>query len=435
MLHAVQSLAWEVVVRLRNGFTWVLALALVVAACGGPLDEGFAGDDEFAAIEEGATAKVNVNTASVAELAALPGMNTSIASGVVAKRPWFVMTTLTQVPGLTTAIYNGIRATLTVGPTCGGRQSIACTGATTCMKRTTSARSSGVCVAKDPVVSPVSLVAYNSYSIFAHDPNARYAHRVVYGYTDRSAGDFAAASDKGSFPWYRDFASRTPGNLESVFQYVTPTPPGYYIQVNQAVSVPPQGQGVLFRVIYKCRGIGGDRDCDEGPITYRAVGSATKIEWAGNWGWRAYYPGTGRGGLLPEPLHVGATGHYPSSLSVEFWVPGLTDKPYADVGVRAELETDLWFDSAPNHPAPGGPMQHYAMQLGEREGNNWRAVIKPPVFYQRGEWNQTYHFRVRLTADDGQTWSYVGIGDGPSANPASRSLMVGTACVDGTTAC
>ena len=70
------------------------------------------------AVESGMEAKVNVNTASAAELATLPGIGPSKAQAIVehrAKAPFTAPDDLTKVKGIGSKLYESIRERVTVG--------------------------------------------------------------------------------------------------------------------------------------------------------------------------------------------------------------------------------------------------------------------------------------------------------------------------------
>ena len=78
------------------------------------------------AVESGADGKVNVNTASAAELATLPGIGPSKAQAIVehrAKAPFAAPDDLTKVKGIGSKLYDSIRERITVGdaPASSGR--------------------------------------------------------------------------------------------------------------------------------------------------------------------------------------------------------------------------------------------------------------------------------------------------------------------------
>jgi len=398
-----------------------LVLATAGAACGVP-----DADEDIASWEGAATTRVNVNLATASELGRVTGITPSIATGIVAGRPWFVLADIQRVPGMTATLYAKAKSKLTLGPSCGGSSRTPCPTGQTCARRTVSATSSGVCIP-----ATVTLVPGGQYSVFAHDPGSARVQRVLYGYTNISAGEFARAADKGSIPWYR--ADGRPGNEAAVVRYVTPTPAGYYTQVNAPVDVPALRPGVLFRVVSQCADSAGGHDCGEGPVAYRAGTVVPAVAWAGNWGMRPYYPGTGRGNPLPDDQALPATGHYPPSVTVEFWSQGLTEAPVSDVGARLELETDLKFEYDPNPPGPG-TLRTYPMRL-ESAGNNWRGALTMPVNFGRAQWNRTFRYHARISFDGGRTWKYAGRGNALGAAASWRTFRVGTPCSDGSTDC
>lgn len=78
------------------------------------------------AVESAPEGKVNVNTASAAELASLPGIGPSKAQAIVdhrAKSPFASPEDLTQVKGIGSKLFDSIRERITVGdaPASSGR--------------------------------------------------------------------------------------------------------------------------------------------------------------------------------------------------------------------------------------------------------------------------------------------------------------------------
>lgn len=408
-----------------------LVLALFAAACGG-MEEL---DEELESEEFEATARVNVNLAAAPALAAVPGLDAAIAGRIVAGRDvraYFTLADLKRIQGVSDLVYRRAQSRLTVGPSCGGRSNVACAAGLRCARKNTTAASTGVCVADVP---QVQLLEANRWSIFAHDPSARYPGRLIYGYTDRTAGEFARASDRASLPWFRDGQYREAGHREVTITYGTPNPPGYYTVVNREVTVPAGGRGILWRLVFRCRGDGaGERDCGESEVAYTPVSDTARVDWAGQWGWRGYSV-QGRGNPLEDDVVVSSSWHYPLTITVEAWAPGLTDGPWADGLMRAELETDL--DISPSyagtHPAPGGPLRRYPIGFEARTGNNWRFTWILPVSFHRNEWGQTYRFRMRFTTDGGRTWRTAGRGDGLSET--FRTFKVSSPCADGGNGC
>lgn len=151
----------------------VLASAVLIAAlsaCGVETD-----DDglEFEGAELRA-APVNLNTATVPELEALPGIGTALAKAIVADRtakgPFFQVADVKRVAGIGDKIYQRARRRLTVGTSCDAALRVECGEGSTCVSDPSSSRA--VCLTTtecDSIVTRYDAWTCGDYGCFSCD--------------------------------------------------------------------------------------------------------------------------------------------------------------------------------------------------------------------------------------------------------------------------
>jgi hypothetical protein len=149
------------------------------------------------------------------------------------------------------------------------------------------------------------------------------------------------------------------------------------------------------------------------------------VQWAGDLGRIATHSCSFSLGI-PDPVtfYKSALGHDCMALTVDVYVPGLTDSGGNPEAIQAEVETDVGFS--------GGPLAspaRYPLAFLGREGNNHRFVWWVQEHVGRAD-RGDYRYRFRLSADQGRTWYVVGKQSGPS-DPTWRTLRIRNDSLDG----
>ena len=104
-------------------------------------------------------------------------------------------------------------------------------------------------------------------------------------------------------------------------------------------------------------------------------------------------------------------------INAEVWVEGLTDRNGDPAAILAQVETDLGFGAGPM-----AELATYPLHFDLRVDNNYRFAWELAEHVGRSE-RGDYRFRFRFSADRGESWYYIGTGDGPDGGDF-RSLLI-----------
>lgn len=149
------------------------------------------------------------------------------------------------------------------------------------------------------------------------------------------------------------------------------------------------------------------------------------VQWAGDLGRIATHACTFSMGV-PDPVtfYKSGLGHDCMALTVDVYVPGVTDAGGNPEAILAEVETDVGFS--------GGPLAtpaRYRLAFQGKEGNNHRFAWWVQEHVGRAD-RGDYRYRFRISADGGKTWYVLGRQSGP-ADPTWRTLRIRNDSSDG----